>query len=92
LELIVDLKKLISIDGSMRLYKDEGDLWDQQLLSRLETVHPKLRRVFISGNHSCVWVLGEGVSGVNIWERRILPPFTSWDMVTGMYDNLSTGE
>ena len=88
MELIVDLKKLVSIDGVMRLYKDEGDPWDpwdQQLLSRLETVHPKLRRVFLSGNHCGVWVLGEGL---NIWEKRVLPSFTSWEMVTGVYDNL----
>jgi len=87
LKLIVDLKNLASIDGNIREYNLTltDDPWDQHLLGQLETIHPKLRRVFLSGCQNSAWVLTEDLG---VWEKRNLPPFTSWDMVTGLYDDL----
>ena len=84
-ELLIDLKHLSSIDGVMRSIM--GSPLDHQILARVETRHPKLRKVFLSCDRiSCVWVLGE--EGIGIWERHDLPFVISWDIVTGKYDSI----
>jgi len=69
----------------MRLHKPEDNPWGQQLLVRLEAVHPRLRKVFLSGNENCVWTLR---GNLGTWERRSLRGYSAWSLVSGMYDNL----
>ena len=85
---IVNLKQLVSIQV-LRNYSEftteETDAWHREVFKRLESAHPTLRRFFIMGIQRCVWVLG-GDSGV--WEKRSLPGSSTWDVVTGLYDDI----
>ena len=69
----------------MKLHKPEDDPWDQQLLARLEAVHPKLRKIFLKGDETWVWIL---TGDLGTWERRCLRGFSEWGLVCGMYDHL----
>jgi hypothetical protein len=84
---IVDLKQLVSIDASSNCAytSQEIELWYRALFNRLESVHPKLRKFFFTVGDSCVWVLREDL---DVWERRSIPLFQYWDMVTGVYDDI----
>jgi hypothetical protein len=84
---IVDLKQLVSIDACSNgaNKSEETELWYRALFKRLEGVHPKLRKFFLTDGDSCVWILRED-SGV--WEKRSIARFQYWDIVTGVYDDI----
>lgn len=82
---IVDLKRLSSIDGTMNLLTIGDDPWDQVLFARLESAHPKLRKIFLTGHFRCVWVRRDGSP---LWTKHELPHFTSWDMITDRFDRI----
>jgi len=81
---IRSLKHLVSIDGRLTLDDDDEDPWDRQLFPNLETAHPKLTKIFIGG---FAWVQ-VSEDGLRSWQKRIIPKFTSWDLVTGVYDRV----
>lgn len=82
---IMDLKLLSSIDGAANFVDIYGDPWDEDLWARLESAHPKLRKVFLSGYSRCAWVRRESSQ---LWKRHEIPHYTSWDMVTDRFEHI----
>jgi hypothetical protein len=86
---IVDMKQLVAIRGYVSSRKDqieEAKLWTQDLFKRLGGVHPKLCKFFLTASSfSCVWVFREDWGA---WEKCHILDLSSWDIVTGVYDDI----
>ncbi|KIM22298.1 hypothetical protein M408DRAFT_28844 [Serendipita vermifera MAFF 305830] len=82
---IADLKCLSSIDGTTELIPVEDDPWNQVLFARLESTHPKLRKIFLNDQfrYGCI-----RKDGPQLWTKHQLPYYTSWDIITGIFDHI----
>lgn len=57
--------------------------WNPELLSRLRTLHPNLRRVLCRNESYFAWLFnGES------WERQDIQEFLAWDIINGACDHI----